>query len=111
MLDSEDVVNGICMGRRWWLAASSVALLAFALPGGLALYRHDTFRSHALDLGYLDQVAWNTAHGAPVAHSIKTNSWSRYLEGHFSPAIATVVLFFWLWDDVRAMLLPTRQEP
>lgn len=105
MAHSEAVVNETHAGQRWWLAAASLALLAFALLGGLAIYRHDTFRSHALDLGYLDQVAWNTAHGAPFANTIKTNSWSSYFEGHFSPAIAVVVPLFWLWDNVRAMLL------
>ena len=89
----------------WWLAAGSLALLAFALLGGLALYRHDTFRSHALDLGYLDQVAWNTAHGQFFANTIKTSTLSSYFAGHFSPAIAVVAPLFWLWDDVRAMLL------
>jgi uncharacterized membrane protein len=39
-----------------------VALMVadFLLLGGLALRRHDTFRSNALDLGYHDQVIWNT---------------------------------------------------
>jgi uncharacterized membrane protein len=105
MIESPAVVNENHTARQWWLAAAGVALLAFALLAGLALYRHDTFRSHALDLGYLDQVAWNTAHGAPFANTIKTNSWSSYFEGHFSPAIAVAVPLFWLWDDVRAMLL------
>ena len=89
----------------WWLAAGSLALLAFALLGGPALYRHGSFRSHALDLGYLDQVAWNTAHGQFFANTIKTSTLSSYFAGHFSPAIAVVAPLFWLWDDVRAMLL------
>lgn len=105
MADGEAVLNAVQTDWRWWLAAASVALLAFALLSGLAIYRHDAFRSHALDLGYLDQVAWNTAHGAPFANTIKTNSWSSYFEGHFSPAIAVIVPLLWIRDDVRAMLL------
>lgn len=90
---------------RWWIVAGSIAILAFALMGGLAIYRHDSFRSHALDLGYLDQVAWNTAHGDAFAHTVKLSTWASYFEGHFAPAIAVAVPLFWLWDDVRIMLL------
>jgi len=105
MVHTESAVDGIHTQWRWWLAVASVVLLAFALLGGLAIYRHDSFRSHALDLGYLDQVAWNTAHGQFFANTIKISTWSSYFAGHFSPAIAVVAPLLWLWDDVRAMLL------
>lgn len=105
MVNTEPVVDGIHTRWRWWLAAGSMAFLAIALLGGLAIYRHDSFRSHALDLGYLDQVAWNTAHGEFFANTVKTSSWSSYFAGHFAPAIALVAPLFWIWDNVRAMLL------
>ena len=104
MQTTEAVLSAID-ARRWGLTAGCLAVLSFALLGGLAIYRHDSFRSHALDLGYLDQVAWNTAHGEPFANTVKSSTWSSYFEGHFAPAIAVVVPLFWLWDDVRAMLL------
>lgn len=100
-----DTVLSAIDTRRWWLAAGALAVLAFALLGVLAIYRHDSFRSHALDLGYLDQVAWNTAHGDFFANTIKSSTWSSYFEGHFAPAIAVVVPLLLIWDDVRAMLL------
>ena len=37
----------------------------FWLLAGLALLRHNTFNSSALDLGYHDQVVWNTLQGRP----------------------------------------------
>ena len=105
MVDAIPPVEGTHTRWKKWLVAGSVALLAFALLGGLAVYRHDSFRSHALDLGYLDQVAWNTAHGQFFANTVKSSTLSSYFAGHFSPAIAIVSALFWLWDDVRAMLL------
>ena len=87
------------------LAAGGLALVAFLALSALAIYRHDTFRSHALDLGYLDQVIWNTAHGRFFANTIKGTSWPNYLAGHFAPAIALLSPLFWIWDDVRMLLL------
>lgn len=105
MVNTEPAVYRIHSPWQRWLAAGSVVILTLALLGGLAIYRHDSFRSHALDLGYLDQVAWNTAHGHFFDNTIKTSTLSSYFAGHFSPAIAVVAPLFWLWDDVRAMLL------
>ena len=105
MENTSPAEHGIRSQWKSWLAAAGIALLAFALLGGLTIYRHDSFRSHALDLGYLDQVAWNTTHGQPFAGTVKTNTLSSYFAGHFAPAIAVAAPLFWLWDDVRAMLL------
>ena len=105
MVNANPVVNGTHTRWRQWLAAGVVALLAFALLGGLTVYRHDSFRSHALDLGYLDQVAWNTTHGEPFASTVKTGTLSSYFAGHFSPVIAVAGALFWLWDDTRTILL------
>jgi uncharacterized membrane protein len=90
---------------RWWLAACGLALISFGTMGAAAVFRHATFRSNALDLGYLDQVVWNTAHGAPFANTIKGDNWPSYLAGHFAPAIALLSPLVWVWDDVRVLLL------
>jgi uncharacterized membrane protein len=50
-----------------------VALLAAlyaAGAGGLALQRHRALQSQALDMGYADQVAWNTLHGRPFRFTV-----------------------------------------
>lgn len=93
-----------CTASRW-LAAGALAIVGFGVLSALALYRHDTFRSNALDLGYLDQVVWNTAHGELFANSIKGENWPSYLAGHFAPAIAVLAPLYWVWDDVRMLLL------
>jgi uncharacterized membrane protein len=90
---------------RWWLAACGLALFSFGAMSAAAIYRHDTFRSNALDLGYLDQVIWNTAHGAPFANTIKGENWPGYVAGHFAPVIALLAPLVWVWDDVRVLLL------
>jgi uncharacterized membrane protein len=90
---------------RWWLVACGMALLTFGAMSATAIHRHATFQSNALDLGYLDQVVWNTAHGAPFANTIKGTNWPSYLAGHFAPAIALLAPLVWVWDNVRVLLL------
>jgi uncharacterized membrane protein len=38
-------------------------LLYVLFFGWLSILRHETFQSNAMDLGYTDQVVWNTLHG------------------------------------------------
>ncbi len=40
-----------------------------AVFGTLSLRRHQNLRTNALDLGYTDQVVWNTLHGRPFRFS------------------------------------------
>jgi len=47
----------------------AVAILLFIgyclLFSYLSIAQHGSLHTHAFDLGYLDQVVWNTAHGKP----------------------------------------------
>ncbi len=93
----------------------------FLLLGGLALYRHATFQTNALDLGYHDQVIWNTLQGRPFQFSTYTQDErasfavdvplaqirdpSSLLSFHVEPLLILIAPIYWLWDDVRALLL------
>jgi uncharacterized membrane protein len=90
---------------RSWLGAIGLALICFCGLCGLAIYRHETFRSNALDLGYLDQVVWNTAQGRFFANTVKGAGWPSYLAGHFAPDLALLAPLYWIWDDVRILLV------
>lgn len=100
-----------------------VALIAadFLLLGGLALQRHNTFNSNALDLGYHDQVIWNTLHGRPFRFTTyrqdeRARFWidvpldqirdpDSLLSYHVEPLLAVLAPLYWLWEDVRLLLL------
>ncbi len=62
--------------RRALTAATVVALIIAyaALYSWLAILRHRTFGSAAMDLGYTDQVVWNTLHGRPFLFSTYQNA-------------------------------------
>lgn len=51
------------------LIAILLVLGYMALMGTLSLRRHQNLGTNALDLGYTDQVVWNTLHGRPFRFS------------------------------------------
>jgi uncharacterized membrane protein len=65
---------------------------------------HDAQRTHKADLGQIDLAIWNTAHGRFV-QEIKDDQVSTRLTDHVEPIFLPVSLVFWLWDDVRALLI------
>ena len=52
----------------------------------------------------MDIAIWNTAHGR-FLQEIKGDSISTRLTDHFEPIFALVAPIYWLWDDVRALLI------
>lgn len=88
--------------------SQAVAILFFIgyslLFSYLSIRQHDSLQTHAFDLGFPDQVVWNTAHGRPFACSFST--WTtNFLGEHFSPILALLVPLYWVWSDVRALLI------
>lgn len=86
----------------------AVAILLFMgyclLFSYLSIAQHESLQTHAFDLGYLDQVVWNTAHGRPFVCSLTT--WApTFLGEHFSPILALLAPLYWIWSDVRALLI------
>jgi uncharacterized membrane protein len=93
----------------------------FWLLAGLALQRHNTFNSNALDLGYHDQVIWNTLQGRPFRITLyRQDEQARFwvdvpldqirdpdslLSYHVEPLLVLIAPIYWLWNDVRALLL------
>jgi uncharacterized membrane protein len=65
---------------------------------------HDAHRTHKADLGQIDLAIWNTAHGRFV-QEIKDDQVSTRLTDHVEPIFLPVSLVFWLWDNVRALLI------
>ena len=96
-----------------WLATAAYAA-AYALQ---ATWRHESLGSNALDLGYEDQVLWNTLHGrfyqfsllsggafslhgqAPLGHA-----GTSLLGYHAELSLAPLSLLYAVIPDVRALL-------
>ncbi|MBI1880376.1 MAG: DUF2079 domain-containing protein [Chloroflexi bacterium] len=96
-------------------------LADFLLLSGLALHRHDTFHSNAVDLGYHDQVIWNTLQGRPFRFSTYQQDEratfavdvplaiirdpNSLLSYHVEPLLVLIAPLYWLWDDAHALLV------
>ncbi|MDW8099285.1 MAG: DUF2079 domain-containing protein [Anaerolineae bacterium] len=95
------------------LAASVVLALVLAYAawfGYLAVLRHETLNSRGYDLGNVDQAIWNTAHGRILQFTnwIGKSEDFRYpsrLAMHFEPIYFLITPLYWLWSDVRLLLV------
>jgi len=68
--------------------------------------RHNTLNSYAADLSLIDQPMWNTALGPG---GFMEQTWSNRQQPrpaeHFEPILVPLSFLFFLWDDVRALLI------
>jgi len=55
------------------------------------------------DLGIYDQTIWNLAHGRIWMTTLVYETNGYY--DHFEPILALIVPFYWLWSDVRVLLI------
>jgi uncharacterized membrane protein len=68
------------------------------------LQRHATFNTFAADLSYIDQPMWNTLHGHFLERTLDDRQVPRTAE-HLEPIIIPIAFVYYLWDDVRAILI------
>lgn len=84
-----------------WLVL--ILALAFcAAISTLSILKHNSLHTRALDLAKFDQAIWNTLHGRFLFSSLQNFS---ILGNHFSPFLALLAPIFWIWNDVRALLV------
>ena len=94
--------------RRYWdryrLILVALMLIYVIVFAWLAFDLHAGMRTHKSDLGQMDQSVWNTSRGRFV-ESVKDDFVSSRMTDHLEPIFALIAPVFWLWDDVRAILL------
>src|SRR5438045_1319051 len=73
--------------------------------GGLALERHNAFRSYADDLGIFAQVLWNTSRGHFFENTVMVETAENLLGQHFAPVFLLMAPMYWIWPDPRSMIL------
>lgn len=79
-----------------WVVVLSIAYSA------LSIVRHNHFQSGGFDLGIYDQAVWQYAHFQWPYNTIK----DRFILGdHLTLTLPLLAPLFWLWDDVRILLI------
>ncbi len=89
----------------WALTAIPLvlALIAAAAYAAISIYRYDHFGSNAFDLGVQDQTVWGYSLLQMIPNTV---AMVRNLLGdHFHPMLMTAAPFYWIWDDVRVLLV------
>ena len=96
---------------RAWLAADLyrlaliiLAIFYCAIFTQLAWESHAGMRTHRSDLGQIDQAVWNSSRGRWLEQTDNGFVATR-LTDHVEPILVLISPIFWLWDDVRALLL------
>ena len=85
-------------------ALLTLALLYAILFTHLAWELHAGMRTHRSDLGQIDQAVWNSSRGRWLAQTDNGFESTR-LTDHVEPILVLISPIFWVWDDVRALLL------
>lgn len=85
------LVIGLMLLFAAWFSAYSIRL-------------HDAHLTHKADLGQIDQAIWNTSQGRFV-QEVKDDRISTRLTDHVEPIFLLVAPVFWVWDNVRALLV------
>jgi len=70
----------------------------------LAWDMHAGMRTHRSDLGQIDQAVWNSSRGRLLAQTDNGFEATR-LTDHVEPILVLISPIYWVWDDVRALLL------
>lgn len=86
----------------WVLLA--LAIVYVVIFTRLAWDLHTGMRTHRSDLGQIDQAVWNSSRGRWLAQTDNGFEATR-LTDHVEPILILISPIYWLWDDVRALLL------
>ncbi len=87
-----------------WLLVILMLVAYTAVFSSLAFRNHEGMRTAQADLGQIDQAVWNSAHGHWLEFT-KDDFQSTRLTDHVEPIFVLISPLFWLWNDVRALLL------
>ncbi|MBI5527650.1 MAG: DUF2079 domain-containing protein [Deltaproteobacteria bacterium] len=90
------------LGRRGVIAVAAIALAYTVVYSALSIWRHSIYNSSMYDLALFDQLIWNMAHGRFFESSIKG---FNYLGDHVSPILILLTPLYWIWEDVRILLV------
>jgi len=82
---------------------AALFLIGAAAYSAIAIFRHDRFGSAAFDLGVYDQQIWGYSHFRLLYNSVSLIP--NLLGDHFHPILMVLAPIYWIWNDVRSLLI------
>ena len=86
-----------------WLTYLAICLYALTFAV-LSVLEHDSFDTHAFDLGNMDQAIWNTAHG----RWLRFTNWeggNTRLAAHVEPILFLIAPLYHLFSSPKTLLI------
>ena len=97
--------------QHWDLLVFLLLLVAFiTFFSYTAVMQHERLQTKGYDLGNYDQAIWSTAHGELLRFTNwqGKDEWFLYptrLGMHVEPILFLIVPLYWLWENVRVLLI------
>lgn len=112
MIEGREAVAKVAPGERrapfayaWPLVVpAAIGALAAAGLAAASIRRHDSFGSNAFDLGIVDQTIWGYSNLEPTLDNTVLGT-PNLLGDHFEPIVAILAPLYWIWPDVRMLLV------
>jgi uncharacterized membrane protein len=83
----------------------ALMILYSAYFSALSIQRHNSFRTHASDMGQMDQALWNTLHGNWLEDTRPDGRQLPRLTDHVEPIFFVVPLVFLIHDDIESLFV------
>ncbi len=71
----------------------------------LSIQRHDSFRTHASDMGQMDQALWNTLQGNILQDTRPSGQNLPRLTDHVEPIFLVIPLVFLIYDGIESLFV------
>ncbi len=95
------LLQKISGASAWKLTVVWVVILS-VLYSTLSVVRHNHFQSGGFDLGLYDQAVWQYSRFLYPYNTVK----ERFILGdHLTLTLPMLAPLYWIWDDVRALLI------
>jgi uncharacterized membrane protein len=99
----QEAAPGRMGSRLIALLPVGLALIAAVAYASISIYRHDHFASNAFDLGVQDQTVWGYSRLQMIPNTVEMIR--NLLGDHFHPILMVIAPLYWIWDDVRVLLV------
>lgn len=100
---AREALEPVPVPRPWQIAALlAITGAAWLVVSWALVAQHQVYKSNSYDLGFFDQIIWNTAHGRWFQTSFLTYNFAGQ---HMEPVLLLYAAGYRIWPDVRLLLL------
>lgn len=88
---------------RGLILLTGILLVYAGLMAFLSIRNHELYQTFAWDLGFFDQLMWQASRGN--LNFVSTIGNINLLGDHFQPVLYLLAPLYWIWSDVRIILV------